>query len=111
MELPESDVKKGLLANGDMRVEYRIGRLVLVADVVEEHFDEIYARMMEESLSQRVLVLRSVRAAIKECCRKPNPTREQMQNLCDDIALWFCGEVIAGRAPHPWRTPKPLVLA
>ena len=104
MNQPHPDIKRGLLPNGDVRVEYFIGRTAVMVDLVEEHFEAVYEQMKNESTSERTCILRSVREAIRIACKARNPTDEQKQNLCDDVAIWFAGEVLAGRAPHPWQT-------
>ncbi|MES2984705.1 MAG: hypothetical protein V4735_05920 [Pseudomonadota bacterium] len=75
----------------------------LVVDVLDAHLEEAVAHFSSCSRNERKAVLKSVAKALDRVVRmteaqKAALTPEQMQNVADDVGLWFAGEVVAGRA-------------
>jgi len=75
----------------------------LIADVLESHLEEAVAHFVICTRNERKAVLKSVVKSLDRVVRmtqteKSALTPKQLQNIADDIGLWFAGEVVAGRA-------------
>lgn len=75
----------------------------LIADVLDAHLEEAVAHFSICPRNERKAVLKSVVKSLDRVVRmteaqKAALTPEQLQNIADDIGLWFAGEVVAGRA-------------
>lgn len=74
----------------------------LIADVVDTHLEEAIAHFSQCPRNERKAVLKSVVKALDRVVRMPEAQRAQMtpqqlQDIANDIGLWFAGEVVAGR--------------
>ena len=81
----------------------RVSYSGLVVDVLDTHLEEAVAHFSGCPRNERKAVLKSVVKALDRMVRmteaqKAALTPEQMQNIADDVGLWFAGEVVAGRA-------------
>ena len=74
----------------------------LIADVLEDHLESCVVHLSQCSRAERRQILGSVKKALKDACRAVDEgiplSEKQMQNIADDIGIWFAGETLAGRA-------------
>lgn len=75
----------------------------LIVDVLDSHLEEAVAHFSSCPRNERKAVLKSVvktldRVVRMTAAQRAALTSEQMQNVADDVGLWFAGEVVAGRA-------------
>ena len=75
----------------------------LIVDVLDSHLEEAVTHFSTCPRNERKAVLKSVVKSLDHVVRmsaaqKAALTPEQMQNIADDVGLWFAGEVVAGRA-------------
>lgn len=86
-----------------MRVTYKSEcGVVLVADVLRQHFEECLESRTRASPEVNRRVLRSVLRALEEAALLTKQgyvmTEKERQNTADDVGIWFSYEVAAGRA-------------
>lgn len=75
----------------------------LIADVVDAHLEEAVAHFSQCPRNERKAVLKSVMKALDRAvqmteAQRAQLTPQQLQDIANDIGLWFAGEVVAGRA-------------
>ena len=75
----------------------------LIADILELHLSEAVAHFSNCPRNERKAVLKSVvksldRAVVMTEAQRAMLTPEQLQDIANDIGLWFAGEVVAGRS-------------
>jgi hypothetical protein len=75
----------------------------LIADVRDEDLEAGIADLAACSRNERKQILKSVEKALDRVLKMTPAQREklstqQLQNVANDIGIWFAGETLAGRA-------------
>ena len=83
----------------------RINYNGLIVYVREKDLEAGIAYLSQCKLGERQQILRNVEKALDHVLRLPANKRDelskqQLQNIANDIGIWLAGEILAGRAEH-----------
>ena len=78
---------------------HRVSYNGLIADIKKEHLDEQIEYLKHCNRPERKAILKSVEKCLATALKKgARMSPQELQDICNDIGVWFANEVFEGRA-------------